>query len=106
MPVKRYDHVQVEIGAWLSKRKCSFLPPSAQVPHELSICSPQFPDSLRMDDFVYQKTAPKKKKLMGGDCEVKSLSDRKPASSKVSLQVPGEDLLGVLRELFAISSAK
>ena len=46
----------------------------------------QFPDLLRMDDFVYQKTAPKKKKMIGGESEVKSLSDRKPASSKVSDQ--------------------
>jgi len=37
----------------------------------------QFPDLLRMDDFVYQKTAPKKKKLIVGDSEIKSLSDRK-----------------------------
>jgi len=38
----------------------------------------QFPDLLRMDDFVYQKTAQKKRKTAGGDAEAKS--ERKPAS--------------------------
>ena len=36
-----------------------------------------------MDDFVYQKTAQKKRKTAGGDAEVKS--ERKPAS-KVSMK--------------------